>query len=150
VSERADRLESRDPTGPEKILIVDDDQQLRDVLEKGLRRLGYEVVVAVDGNQGLMMAIEARPQVIFTDVQMPGMDGNSLIRHLTSQNSEAVVVLMSGGGLFDDVFDGLRAGAICYLKKPWTTDEFHSAMNRATQEYQKRSRLRRCAAEAKS
>jgi YesN/AraC family two-component response regulator len=81
--------------------------------------------------------------VILTDIQMPRMDGNTLIRELARHSADAVVILISGGHRFDDVFDGLRAGAVhFFLMKPWSTEQLVVAMNRARQESERRTRQR--------
>ena len=134
--------EAGDPAKHVKVLVVDDDAPFRASLERSLARLGYDVVAAANGNEGLAKAIDSKPNVVLTDIQMPGMDGNTLIRQLALHSPDAVVILMSGGRQFEEVFDGLRAGAVHYLMKPWSTEQLVVAMNRARQESERRYRRR--------
>ncbi len=125
-----------------KVLIVDDDAWFCASMERSLERLGYDVERAADGVEGLAKAIATQPQVILADIQMPRMDGNTLIRELARHSADAVVILISGGHRFDDVFEGLRAGAVHFLMKPWSTEQLVVAMNRARQESERRTRQR--------
>jgi CheY-like chemotaxis protein/HD-like signal output (HDOD) protein len=115
----------------DRILVVDDDEVMRLALDRSLRRLGYEVFLASDGEEGLALALSVAPQVVLTDLCMPNMDGHTLLARLTSQGTEASVVVMSAEGEMDDVVQVLRHGAVDYLKKPWTASDLIAAVSRA-------------------
>jgi DNA-binding response OmpR family regulator len=121
-----------------EVLVVEDDKDIRVLLERSLRRLGYEVRTAADGEAGLALALASPPSVILTDLRMPGMDGHTLLRRLATHGLSSAVVVMSAHGNMDDVVDVLRAGAVDYLKKPWTPTELAAAMNRATEIHEQR------------
>jgi two-component system alkaline phosphatase synthesis response regulator PhoP len=73
-------VESESPKDPDRVLVVDDEGDTRKALEKSLRRLGYEVFSAENGEEGLKVAVEVRPHVILSDIRMPQMDGHTLLR----------------------------------------------------------------------
>jgi DNA-binding response OmpR family regulator len=115
----------------DRILVVEDDEVMRHALDRSLRRLGYEVFMAGDGEEGLALALSVAPQVVLTDLRMPNMDGHTLIQRLASQGTEASVVVMSADGDMEDVVQVLRHGACDYLKKPWTASDLIAALSRA-------------------
>jgi FixJ family two-component response regulator/HD-like signal output (HDOD) protein len=112
------------------VLIADDEEAVRTALGRNLSRLGCEVLVAGDGRQALRTAIDARPAVVFLDLNMPVIDGHVLLRELPAKGVEASIVVMSGQANMDDVIDALRMGAVDFLKKPWSTSELASALER--------------------
>jgi DNA-binding response OmpR family regulator len=124
------------------VLVVEDDKDIRLLLERNLRRLGYQVRVAADGEEGLKMAVESPPKVVLTDIRMPGMDGHTLLRRLATHHVDSAVVVMSAHGTMEDVIDVLRSGAVDYLKKPWTPSELISAIAHAIEVFEKRRRDR--------
>ncbi|MCW5806676.1 MAG: HDOD domain-containing protein [Deltaproteobacteria bacterium] len=139
-----DRSES-----PDRVLVVDDDEQTRRVLERSLRRLGYDITLAANGAEGLRLALEVRPHVILSDIRMPELDGHTLLRRLGAQGVESVVIVMSAHGDMDDVIDVLRNGAVDYLRKPWAPAELMAAIERAIEVYHQR-RQGRAAKEAEA
>jgi CheY-like chemotaxis protein/HD-like signal output (HDOD) protein len=114
-----------------RVLVVDDDVEVGAVLEKGLRVLGYRVLVAADGEAGLEIAHAAQPEVILLDLRMPGIDGHTFLRRLNAAGASAAVVVMSGQGDMQDVIDVLRGGAVDYIRKPCAAVELATAMARA-------------------
>ena len=127
---------------PPLVLIVDDEDTIRVALGRGLRRLGCEIIEAAGGESGLALVTERRPQVIFLDLRMPGMDGHTFLRRLPAIDTDASVVVMSGQGNMEDVVDVLRAGAVDYLKKPWSPSELMAAFHRAVETANTRASLR--------
>jgi HD-like signal output (HDOD) protein/DNA-binding NarL/FixJ family response regulator len=118
------------------VLVIDDDENIRTLLERQIRRLGYEVLQAGDGLTGLAVATSDKPQVILVDLRMPGIDGHTFLRRLTASGISASVVAMSGQGNMDDVIDVLRAGVIDYLRKPWSVAELAGAVERGFERQQ--------------
>jgi CheY-like chemotaxis protein len=113
------------------VLVVDDDPGIQVTLERYLTSIGYRVATAGDGARGLAMAESLAPAVILTDVRMPVMNGHILLRRLNALGRNSSVVLMSGSGDIDDAIDGMRQGAVDYLKKPWTLEELAGVVDRA-------------------
>ena len=79
-----------------KILIVDDEKAIRDVLSDTLSFLGYEVTVASSGHEGLSLFLNNSFELVFTDMHMPGMDGWTLARHIKDKSPNTPVVLITG------------------------------------------------------
>jgi DNA-binding response OmpR family regulator len=102
------------------ILLVDDDQPLRAVLSLALRRSGYRVIEADSGVAGLQMARQHLPDLILTDIDMPGGDGTSLLREIRrdSELKSRQVVLMTGTADLLTPSRGMEEGADASLVKP--------------------------------
>jgi CheY-like chemotaxis protein/HD-like signal output (HDOD) protein len=112
------------------VMVVDDEEPVRVALTRNLSRLGCNVVTARDGDEALRLAPDLKPAVVFLDLRMPGLDGHALMRRLPERGVAASIVVMSGSANMDDVIDALRQGAVDFLKKPWSTSELASALER--------------------
>jgi DNA-binding response OmpR family regulator len=106
-----------------KILIVDDEKQVRDVLSIALSEEGYQTFEAPNGERGIELFISTEPDIVITDVMMPGMDGIEVTRDIRQRREDIDVVIMSGFGTEELVINALRAGASNYVKKPIVFDE---------------------------
>jgi len=82
--------------GPQKILVVDDDDLLLDAVSQMLFRLGYHVIAANSGDQGLELFLKSECDIVLTDFEMPGLDGISLALHIKEKSPDTVVILMTG------------------------------------------------------
>ncbi len=103
-----------------KILVVDDDPNLRVLLRQMLVLRGFEVVDAEDGEDALNAVAEAKPDAVVLDVMMPIMDGITVCKRLRSQpeTAQLPIVMLSGKANQEAVEEGLQAGANKYLCKP--------------------------------
>jgi DNA-binding response OmpR family regulator len=99
------------------VLLIEDDPAVREGLELGLTHLGHQVVLAFDGESGLVTAANRRPQVIVLDVMLPGIDGFEVCRRLRADSSTPIIMLTARSDDFD-VVAGLEAGADDYIAKP--------------------------------
>lgn len=81
---------------PPKILVVDDDDLLLDAVSQMLFRLGYHVIAANSGDQGLELFLKSECDIVLTDFEMPGLDGISLALHIKEKSPDTVVILMTG------------------------------------------------------
>ena len=107
----------------ERVLVVDDDDALRESLELVLAEEGYDVAGARDGAEALAR-IEAEPiDIVLCDVRMPGMDGMELLPDLIRRLPGATLVMMSAYGSSDLAIEALRHGAYDYLSKPFQPSE---------------------------
>ena len=113
------------------VLVVDDDVRIHKALRRDLERLGYRVIHAMSGLEGLGVVGQAHPDVILTDLRMPGIDGHTFLRRLRGHGCGAGVAVTSGNGDVDDLIEVLRGGAVDYLKKPWSDLDLYAAMRRA-------------------
>src|SRR5262249_23968016 len=110
-------------TMPARILIADDEDSLRWVLEKGLRGVGYDVTSVKDGEESVRV-FEAQPfDLVFLDVRMPGLDGLTALERIRDLRPDAYVVVMTAHGSMDTAIKAMQRGAYDYLNKPFDLDE---------------------------
>jgi two-component system KDP operon response regulator KdpE len=108
-----------------KVLIVDDEQAIREALGRKLSREGFEVVVCKDGLEGLRAFHVEHPDLAVLDIVMPGgMDGLTVCQRIREVSDIPVMMLSAQAVMEDDVIDGLNAGADEYLIKPIRLNEF--------------------------
>ncbi len=105
-----------------KILVVDDDEAILNVLKRYLRAEGYIVIVTNDGSEALLLARESRPDLILADAEMPGLNGYSVCRLIKKEElmKSTPVIIMSGERKSDkDVLTGFDVGVDDYVAKPF-------------------------------
>ena len=122
-----------------KILVVEDDQDIRDLLVDPLSDLGYDVVEAADGESGFQYALEEHPEIILLDVIMPIMDGFEVLQELKSNpsTSAALVILVSAKGQEQDFNTAMDAGAWNHIVKPWEQEDLEAKVMAAAGQAQK-------------
>jgi two-component system OmpR family response regulator len=111
------------PAGRRRILVVEDDPETAEQLVESLATSGYQVDLAVDGNDGLSRGRSAEYAVMTIDRMLPGMDGISIIRRLREDGIATPALIISALGEIDDRVRGLRAGGDDYLVKPFAFAE---------------------------
>jgi len=94
-----------------KIIVIDDEEDIRNVLKQVLERAGYDVAVAESGKEGLEMLEQEGADLVITDVIMPGMDGVSLAREIRDKYRDTRILVISGGG--NVAPESYEPGAIC-------------------------------------
>lgn len=102
-----------------KILIIEDDPQIRAYIEKGLKEAGHAVDSAADGEMGLHLASTEKYDVLIVDRMLPKLDGLSIVKTLRGTGNQTCVLILSSLGDIDDRVMGLRAGGDDYLVKPF-------------------------------
>ena len=122
-----------------RVLVVDDEENIRLVLRTLLRKHGYEVEVAESAEAALGLVDSFGPDVILTDVRMPKMSGLDLLATLKAKNALATVIVMSAYGSIDLALEAIQAGAYDYVSKPFKPDEVVLALRKA----EERETLRR-------
>jgi two-component system response regulator AtoC len=122
-----------------RILVVDDEENLRLLVRTILRREGFEVEVASSGEQALALVETFGPDVVLTDVRMPKMGGLDLLGTLKAKGNDAVVIVMSAYGNVDLAIEAMKAGAYDYLQKPFKPEELVLVLRKA----EEREALRR-------
>jgi len=105
-----------------KILIIEDEERIRQFLQRGLSFEGYRIETAADGQTGLDMARESPPDLVLLDLMLPGMDGLEVCRRIRAA-SEVPVLMLTAKETVEDRVTGLDAGADDYLVKPFAFDE---------------------------
>ncbi len=114
-----------------RVLVVDDEENLRVVLRTLLRRHGYEVETAANGDEALGLVSSFGPDCILTDVRMPRMGGLDLLATLKAKGNDATVIVMSAYGNVDLAIEAMKAGAYDYVQKPFKPDEVVLALRKA-------------------
>jgi DNA-binding response OmpR family regulator len=109
------------PNGP-RILIVDDEATLREVLRRYLEREGFQVSEAADGVTALQIALDERPDLVILDRMLPGREGTSVAQRLHEEGRIPVLMLTAKGSA-EDRIEGLQAGADDYVVKPFNPRE---------------------------
>jgi serine phosphatase RsbU (regulator of sigma subunit) len=104
--------------GKRRLLLIDDDRLVRESISAYLIDSGFEVIECADGLKGVELYREQRPDLVISDLRMPGLDGISVIKALHEVDSEVPVVVISGVGVMGDVVESLRLGASDFLIKP--------------------------------
>ena len=107
---------------PKTIVIADDEPHVLRSLEFILKKQGYIVVTAVNGEEALERVKESNPDLVFLDIQMPKMDGNSVLRHLRDDPNyqDLYIVMITAKGQEADRLNSLESGANEYVTKPYS------------------------------
>ncbi len=132
----------------ERLLIAEDDADMRDLLQEDLENAGYETVIAVDGAAALEHIRRERNPIdlVITDVQMPGLKGDALLRALREQRAEIPVIVITGFGSVEQAVQMIKAGAFQYLTKPFESGELLQLVDAALMKsapQREQARLRR-------
>jgi two-component system alkaline phosphatase synthesis response regulator PhoP len=107
-----------------KVLTVDDEPDVRRLIEVKLKKAGFEVITAADGEEGIEKAKAENPDLILMDVMMPKMDGYTAVQKIKTEMDPAPLVMMlTAKGSEDDVMQGLVGGADDYIIKPFAPRE---------------------------
>ncbi len=113
------------------ILLVDDDERLRERLAQALIKRGYAVRCAGNYDDAMSIAKEISPELAVVDLRMPGPSGLELLRALKELDPETRIVVLTGYGSIATTIDAMRLGAVYYLQKPADADEVLAAFARA-------------------
>ena len=116
---------------PGRILIVDDEEAARYGIIRVLSGAGYQVSEAADGRAALELIASFKPEVVVSDINMPELDGLSLLRALNATEDPPPVILLTAYGSQERVLEALRAGAYDYIAKPFELDELRLVVRNA-------------------
>src|SRR5512146_1788579 len=114
-----------------KVLIVEDEQPLRELLQMELSRSGYKVQVAGNGEEGLAMYKEQIFNIVLLDVRMPGADGVQILQLTRAESNIPEVIMFTGHGTIETAVECLKHGAYDYLTKPVKLDELEIVIDKA-------------------
>ena len=106
-----------------RLLVVDDEPNILELLAASLRFAGFEVATAKSGREAVDRAAEFRPDLLVLDVMMPGMDGFAVVRHLRGQGSQTPVLFLTARDSAEDKVTGLTLGGDDYVTKPFSLEE---------------------------
>lgn len=119
------------PRVPLKILLVDDEEGIRKVLKITLESAGYKVLTAPDGETGLDVFVREAPDLVITDIKMPGIDGIELLKRIKHLNPETEVIMITGHGDMDLAVKSLQYEAADFITKPIDSLDLESAIQKA-------------------
>jgi len=120
---------------PARILVVDDDENLRWVLQTQLEEMGYTVSTAGDGAEAFGAVQKEPASLVLTDLKMPGLSGMELLHRIRSECPEVPVVIMTAFGTIQSAVEAMRAGAYDYLTKPIDYEELSLVVDRALEHF---------------
>jgi len=125
-----------------KILIVDDEEDVRDMLHLSLSAMGYDVLDAEDGMKALQIFRDAHPQIVLTDIKMPSMDGIELLKELKREDPDAEVIMITGHGDMDLAIKSIKHEATDFVPKPVNLEVLKIALRRAHDKVVTRQQIR--------
>ncbi|MGD2271847.1 MAG: response regulator [Desulfobacterales bacterium] len=124
-----------------KIVLIDDEQDIRDVMTITLEDAGCKVSAAPDGERGLQLCEEVSPQIVITDIRMPGMDGIQVLEALKRMHPDIEVIVATAFGDMDLAIRALQLDASDFITKPINDEALHLALKRAQERYTARKQL---------
>jgi DNA-binding NtrC family response regulator len=127
----ADPSRTHTAKSPRKVLLIDDDASLRRVTEYSLQSAGFQVVSAADGKQGLAAFRVDHPEVVITDIQMPGISGYEVLQQIKAERPETLVIVVTAFTSVEKAVEAMKQGAHDYLAKPFSRDELVLVVDKA-------------------
>lgn len=113
------------------ILVVDDEESIREGSERILTRMGYQVYKASRGSEGLEILCRHPAAIVLLDLKMPGMDGMEVLGHIQRLNPEILVIIITGYATLETAIDAMKQGAYDFIPKPFEPDQLRIVINRA-------------------
>ncbi|MFO0724548.1 MAG: sigma-54 dependent transcriptional regulator [Myxococcota bacterium] len=118
--------------GRRTVLVADDELSLRKVLSATLKRDGYEVLTASDGEEALNILKKHSVDLVLTDLRMPKVDGMTLLRHVLAEHAGVPVVILTAHGTVDNAVEAMKLGAFDFVSKPFDQDELRLVIKKAS------------------
>ena len=125
-----------------QVVLIDDEVDIREIMTIALEDAGYQVATAEDGETGLRLTDEISPQIIITDIRMPGMNGIEVLEHVKTHNSDIEVIVATAFGDMDLAIRALQHDASDFITKPVNDEALHLALKRAKERYTSRKQLK--------
>jgi DNA-binding NtrC family response regulator len=125
-----------------RILIVDDEENIRQILTEYLKDFGYEVTCAVNGEEALQTYRKGYFDIILSDLVMRPMDGLELLREIKKVEPDAIFIMITGHPSIESALEAIKKGARDYITKPFNIDEVRLKIERALLEKNMRGRLK--------
>jgi signal transduction histidine kinase len=129
------------PDTPQTILLVDDEEDIRAVLDMTLSDMGYHVLTAENGEAALALFIDKKPELVLTDIKMPTMDGIELLKRIKRENPDAEVIMITGHGDMNLAIKSLKNEATDFITKPINVDALEISLQRANEKILTRKKL---------
>jgi two-component system sensor histidine kinase/response regulator len=112
-----------EPGKPALILIIDDEESIRDGCSQTLTKSGFEVITSPEGTDGIRLARERKPDMVFLDLKMPGMTGLEVLEVLSKDIPDIVLIVITGYATIVSAVEAMKKGAYDYLPKPFIPDQ---------------------------
>jgi signal transduction histidine kinase len=122
---------SRDGLDTADILVVDDEQDIRDGCERVLTRTGYRVFKAANGEEALQILEEQSVAIVLLDLKMPGIDGMEVLNQIKSGDAALLVIIITGYATIEAAIEAMKGGAYDFITKPFEPDQLRLVVNRA-------------------
>lgn len=114
-----------------KILVIDDEKPTLSMFKLFLTAYGYDVYAAEDGERGFDIFLKIHPEIVFTDIKMPGIDGLEVLKRIRQSNIPAEVIIITGHGDMEKAVEALDMDASDFINKPVERQALNSALSRA-------------------
>ncbi len=129
-----------------QIVLIDDEEDIRDVMSVTLDDSGYYVMTAENGQAGLQLCKDVSPQIVITDIRMPKMDGIQVLKELKRHNPDIEVIVVTAFGDIEIAIQALQLDASDFITKPINDEALHTALKRAQHRYSVKKELKSHAA----
>jgi len=130
------------PPVRDAILLVDDEEGIRNVLGIALRDMGYPVLTAADSRRALRIFREEKPPIVLTDIKMPGMDGIDLLKVIKEESPDTEVIMITGHGDLDLAIKSLKSEATDFITKPIQDEVLEIALDRVEEKISLKRQVR--------
>ncbi len=114
-----------------KILVVDDEEDVRETLGTVLENLNYQALLAADGEEALSIIKHQRIDVVLSDLYMPGMNGIELLKRVKTEKKNTIFMMITAHPTIETAVDAIKKGAYDYLTKPFHIEEVRIKLSRA-------------------
>jgi two-component system, NtrC family, sensor kinase len=125
-----------------KIVLIDDEEDIREIMTISLQDRGYWVETAAEGAAGIRLCQEALPQIVITDIRMPGIDGLQVLKTIKQQLPDIEVIVATAFGEMDLAIRALQLDASDFITKPVSDNALHLALSRARERYTSRKQIK--------
>jgi len=114
-----------------RVLVVDDEESVRDLLQRVLKEAGYDAVTAANGQEALDKVLQLRPEAVLLDIKMPGMSGMEVLQQITTNWPDTCVVMATAVADAQTAVEAMKIGAYDYITKPFNRDDVVLKVRRA-------------------
>ena len=126
----------------DKLLLIDDEPDILRVLSMSLKADGYDVVSAPNGAEGIAVFEKEKPDIVITDIKMPGMDGIAVLKKVKALNADTEVIIITGHGDIENAIEALKHGASDFINKPVRDEALAIALSRARERFDIKQQLK--------